>query len=245
MVAPETKLAPDEPNELSTWLWLWLPLGLYLLHVVAAVILPYEVYNTWFTSELGLSEEGTTLCLAIALVLGGWCAWRFAVTGRPQLALWFAIFALGCLYFGGEEASWGQHWFGWHTPEEWQALNEQKELNVHNAEGWVGSMLDQLPRNLLTLGAFVAGGVMPLARRVRNRHLHPATRAYWILPTLTCAPSALVASLGSVPKHIRQAYFPELAYNMEAGEVKELLLAFFLLMYALSALQRLRRQGAA
>ena len=70
--------------------------------------------------------------------------------------MFFGLFCLGCLYFGGEEASWGQHWMGWDAPDQWAALNNQNETNLHNSNGLAGSLLDQLPRNLLTLAALIS-----------------------------------------------------------------------------------------
>src|SRR3546814_4167282 len=51
----------------------------------------------------------------------------------------------------GEEASWGQHYAGWLTPDNWQALNDQGETNLHNTSSW----LDQKPRTLLEIGVIV------------------------------------------------------------------------------------------
>jgi len=36
------------------------------------------------------------------------------------------------LFFGLEEISWGQSWFGWSTPAVLERINDQGELNVHN-----------------------------------------------------------------------------------------------------------------
>lgn len=244
MAAPATAAVPDARLAMPTWFWLWLPLALYLVHYPAFAVLPADTYDEWFTSELGFTEEGTTFLLAVALLLGALCARRFAAAGEWGLAAWFGMFALGCLYFAGEEASWGQHWFGWGTAGEWAELNDQTETNLHNTEGWVGSLLDQLPRNLLTFGALIAGGIMPLVRHARGRSLEAGSTTYWILPTLVCAPSALLAALATMPEKIQEAAFGELLFDIQAGEAKELLLGFFLMIYALSVWRRLRATSA-
>lgn len=47
------------------------------------------------------------------------------------------LIGLGLFFFVafGEEASWGQHWLGFKTPEELKQLNAQEETNLHNL--WV------------------------------------------------------------------------------------------------------------
>ncbi|MES1944611.1 hypothetical protein PC39_10867 [Salinisphaera sp. PC39] len=237
----ETPMNDAVRREPTAWLWLALPLLLYLMHYPAAMLLDYAVYNRWFVSELGVTEEGTVVFVAIALVLAALTARGFLRLGDKRLALWFGLLALGCLYFGGEEASWGQHWFGWVTPETWQGFNEQSETNLHNTNSGIGGLLDQLPRNLLTLGALIAGGILPLWRRARGRALDPAGRWYWLLPTHVCVPAGLLAGLATVPEKLQEALWGEpIPLDPQLGEVKELMLGVFLFLYALSAWRRLR-----
>lgn len=226
-------------HELPAWFWLVLPLVLYFGHYLLRALLGYEVYDHWLTSELGFTAEATTLLAAVAAVVMVLTARGLLQRGGPRLALWFGVLALGCVYFAGEEASWGQHWFGWGTPELWEDINNQNETNFHNMAGWAGGLLDQLPRNLLGAAALIAGALMPLWRRFRGTTLTPGSTAYWVLPTFVCVPIGFLAALGSIPEKIVQDLYGTV-FNVEAGEVKELLLAYFLLTYALSAWVRLR-----
>lgn len=228
-----------EPLELPGWIWLWLPLVLYFGQYLARLLLPTTIYDTYVTSELGLTEETTTFLLVVSLSLGLLCMRRFVLAQNWRLAAWFGVFALGCLYFGGEEASWGQHWFGYSTPEAWANFNDQQEFNLHNSGNWLGGLLDQLPRNLLSLAALVAGGIMPLVRNARGRHLVPGSNAYWLLPTLTAVPAGLLAALATVPSKLQEAAFGHELIDIDAGEVKELLLAYFLMVYGASVWRRL------
>ena len=57
------------------------------------------------------------------------------------------IYFLGILYFFLEEISWGQHFFGWQTPEFFSNINHQNETNIHNTS----SLFNELPRNLLLI----------------------------------------------------------------------------------------------
>lgn len=230
------------PADLPALLWLWTPLVLYFGHYLALALLGAETYDSVFVNEHGLTEQFTFIFALAAAVTGSVIIWQAMRAGQHWLAAWFGLFVLGCIYFGGEEASWGQHWIGWQTPEAWAHLNDQGETNLHNADGIWGALLDQLPRNLLTLGALIAGGIMPWVRRVRGRVLDPEQRAYWLLPTLAAVPAGLIVGLGSLPEKIQDHLFGRhnLVFEIQAGEVKELMIAFFLLLYAASVLWRWR-----
>jgi hypothetical protein len=147
------------------------------------------------------------------------------------------LFALGALYFAGEEASWGQHYFGWSTPEALAAVNAQEETNIHNIHG----IFDQLPRNLLTLGVVVGGIVLPIARRRRAGAWVAAEGPLgWLLPTVVCLPTAVLGTVVSLPEKLFEAAGSEVPTLIEIspGESKEYYFALFLLLYVLSIARR-------
>ena len=233
-------------QDLPSWLWLWTPLCLYFVHYLAWALLAPETYDHWFPSETGFTENVTVVFAAVGMVFGVLIIRRALQAGQRWLALWFGLFVLGCLYFGGEEASWGQQWFHWQTPETWAQVNNQGESNFHNTDGVLGSLLDQLPRNLLTLGALIAGGIMPWVRHIRGKQLAPNSRAYWLLPSLICVPAGLLVGLGSLPEKIQEKLVTDgpIWVDIQSGEVKELMLAFFLMLYAASVWRRWRQYYA-
>lgn len=55
------------------------------------------------------------------------------------------LYLISLLYYFFEEISWGQHIFGWETPDFFMKINSQNETNIHNTS----SLLNQLPRNFL------------------------------------------------------------------------------------------------
>lgn len=229
---------------LPRWFWLGVPILLYFGHYLARAFLSHPVYDAWLRHEAGLTESGTVLLLALALA-GGLYVTRWAVrTGDRRLMLFFGLFALGCLYFGGEEASWGQHWFGWATPEEWRALNNQAETNLHNSNALAGSLLDQLPRNLLAIAMLVGGAILPLVRRARGVVYAPGTVRYWIMPGIECVPIGFIAPLASIPEKLFEAAFDEVPFpfDIDAGEVKELMFAVFLALYIVAVIARIRHR---
>src|SRR3546814_3987566 len=100
--------------------------------------------------------------------------------------VWIVLGLLGSVYMAGEEASWGQHYAGWLTPENWQALNDQGETNLHNTSSW----LDQKPRTLLEIGVIVGGILIPLLA-LRRPALREGRFALF-LPPLAVLPVAVI-----------------------------------------------------
>ena len=79
------------------------------------------------------------------------------VWSDPLLIAWCGAMFAGGIYLAGEEASWGQHYFGWSTSDQWSQVNDQQETNLHNTS----HLLDQLPRAVLQAGIVIAGIVWP------------------------------------------------------------------------------------
>lgn len=231
---------------MPAWLWLGLPLAYYLLVYGAALLLEQPQFYQYFTGEMCVTEIVTVLVLVVAVVAGLGAMRDLRALDDGLLLCWIALGTLGCFYFGGEEASWGQWYLRWSTPEAWQALNNQQETNLHNLET-LGPLLDQLPRALLTLGAFIGGIVIPLYLKLRRQQLVPARRWYWIWPTAITLPVAVIAvflaradrRIGDLLDHV----WP--FYDMRTGELKELFLAYFLMLYLLSLRLRLMQLRSA
>lgn len=229
--------------DLPSWVWLWLPLAYVIAHFAAAMA-GRQVYARVFGGgELGNNEMLTIVLLLLAVAIGVHTlslVWRL---GDRRLVVWIALGTLGCVYFAGEEASWGQHLIGWEASPEWQRFNDQEETNLHNSEKY-GFLLDQLPRNLLTLGMLVGAVFAPLYRRWRGRSLDPAAIHYWIWPTLVCLPVGLLGATISWPESIYEAVsgreHPEYL-DISSGDLKEWLIGYFLMLYLSSFNLRLRQ----
>jgi hypothetical protein len=227
--------------DLPTWLWLWLPLGL-LAAIAFLSLLSQEVYLNVVLSEWGLVENVTVLILVVTVAVGV----RLLVSRQlPDrlLGLWIVMLTAGCFYFAGEEASWGQHMIGWTTPDTWAAINDQQETNIHNTIG----LFDQAPRTALAIVALIGGVIIPILRRRLKAgatlwSIHPL---FWA--TIVCTPCALLALTVSVPGKVIGKLAAETPYFLRIGpgEVKELYLAMFLMLYLLSLSRRLPRWQAA
>lgn len=130
-----------------------------LFAAMAAVLWPWpDLSMLLIGSEKGFIELTT---VAIAL----WAAWEAARIVRrrralphPALTAWFGLFVIGLIFLAGEEASWGQSWFGWATPEDYARKNLQQETNLHN----LSLAAEALPKTLLTLACLAGGIVWPI-----------------------------------------------------------------------------------
>lgn len=232
----------DDFRDLPRWVWLWFPVGFYLFNYLAGFILEEQTYRRIFVGEMGVPDFSTVFILIVAVVMGIRALRESHALSQSFLTLWLALGTLGCIYFAGEEASWGQWYLRWDTPEAWAALNNQQETNLHNLEG-LGPLLDQLPRALLTLGAFVGGIVVPLYLKFRGQSLNPARLWYWIWPTSVALPAAVFgAFLARIDRTIGGLVgYDWPFYDLRTGELKEFMLAFFLLVYLASLATRLRQ----
>lgn len=228
--------------DLSAWAWLWLPVIYLALNYGIAAYDPVLHKQTLSGGEFGITEMSTVLLLILAVIIGLHSLWLLRGNSDWRLKLWVLLGTLGCIYFGGEEASWGQHLVGWESSEAWQEFNDQQETNLHNSDKY-GPLLDQLPRNLLTLGILVGGLIAPFWRRLRDIHLSPTSIHYWIWPTSVGIPTAIIAVFITTPDRIAEALGTNPDFlNIRSGEAKEFYIAWFLMLYLSSFNLRYRQQ---
>lgn len=156
--------------------------------VLGAILIPWPATaRIWLSGETGLIEIAT-------VIFALWGAWTAAMIVRdrrrlphPALAVWFGLFVVGLFFLAGEEASWGQSWFHWQTPEAYAALNRQGETNLHN----LSSFSEQLPKGLLVLAALAGGVIWPIVAHVRKTGPYIATGWFgWIWPSSLLWPAA-------------------------------------------------------
>ncbi len=208
------------------------------LFVILLPLVWYAITGNYaiFKGEAGIIENMTVLFLVAAI---GFCIASLSRAKRlllPDfLKVWLFILIIGAAYFALEEISYGQHMFGWGTAEAWKELNDQDETNLHN----VHSLFDQVPRALLSLGILIGGIILPLYRRFRDIRLDESSRFYWQWPTIDCVTIGLLVIL------IRPILSVVETDAINTGEMKENLIALFILLYCISIHSRLRhiKQG--
>lgn len=221
---------------LPRWFWLWFPPLLVLIIIPIKLVAP-GFYAHWIDGELGLIELATPV-ISIAGAVVGIRLWRVASQLPTQrLRVWILLTTLGCVYFAGEELSWGQHFFGWGTPAYLEALNDQEETNLHNISSW----FDQKPRLLLELWVLIGGLVLPVYRWWRQSPLSAgAGEAYWFWPTIECLPTAFLAITVRLPERIKTLFgLEQLPLELRFSEPQEYYFALFLLIYLASIRHRL------
>lgn len=226
-------------TELPVLLWLWLPLAMAVVIFTAWLSLDTATFNRWFLGELAIIELFTPLLLlpAIACGIKAWSlrAWL------PQrwLSWWILVVILGCVYFAGEEVSWGQHFFGWQTPDSLERLNDQQETNLHNISSW----LDQKPRFLLELFVLIGGVLLPAWRLTAGEVFSTDSGSFWFWPACVCLPSALLAILVYMPDRLISGIDYSESGMLRLSEIQELFYAVFLFIYTASIAVRLRRHA--
>ncbi|MEM7467071.1 MAG: hypothetical protein AAF387_09320 [Pseudomonadota bacterium] len=219
---------------LPRWLWLWFPPILLLVIIPIKIVSP-DFYASYIDGELGLIELATPLISIIGFVVGisvVRLAWS-RVGHRERV--WYLMVTLGCFYFAGEELSWGQHFFGWGTPEYLEEINDQEETNIHNISSW----FDQKPRLLLEIWVLVGGVFVAWRHRKADGSNHA-----WFWPGFECFPTALLAILVRLPERIKSLFDIEtLPLELRFSEPQEYYFALFLLLYLAVVRQRLKATG--
>lgn len=225
------------------WLWLVFPPLVLVAHVVTRVI-SKGTWVLWMKSEFGLVENGTTVILLIAVVLGVMTFWHRKQVDSRLFGPWVLLLTLGCFYFAAEETSWGYHWgwqlFGEDMSEMLQKHNDQDEPNFHNLPGLLGNILDNLPRFLLSTAALVGGILVPLWSKYKRPVTWPTP---WIWPTMVCLPVSALASVIRIPQRILRwlDLHEQFGREWRSGETMEYLLAVFLMLYLASLYCRVRK----
>lgn len=225
------------PEDLPNCLWFCLPILVALFPYVMRIISTET--DSYVFGEQGFIENYTFIILFIAIVLGILSIKKMSSFEYSFFKFWLALLVLGCIYYAGEEISWGQHWFGWGTPDAWMGVNDQGETNLHNTS----ALLDQVPRMMLTIAAVVGGVIIPVFMSTRNIRLSADNFFYWLWPTYVNIPTCLLAIFVSLHEKAYKLFDTTVPHilDIRAGETKECLLAMFLFMYIASFYKRIKQ----
>jgi len=235
MVQQSEKLLADG-SEISRYVWLVLPLALTVFVWGAFFSLGRRTYQYWFERELGFVELATPIILVVAIVYGVRAFLLREYLPVGWLKIWLALVTAACIYFAGEEISWGQQLFGWQSPEIMQEINDQQETNIHNISSW----FDQKPRLLLELWIIIGGIFVAALRKWKQVIYKCDSWPHWFWPGFACFPAALLAELVKLPERIKDSFdIASLPTDLRYSELQELLFAVFLLCYLASNFKRL------
>lgn len=223
-------------RDLNKLIWLALPVTVFLVPYFSRI--GETGADLYLYGENGWVEVLTVVFLFIAIFFGMTFLFGFRDFGHSWMRWWMVLLILGCIYFSGEEISWGQHIFGWETSDYWKSFNDQGETNLHNTS----PLFDQVPRTLLSVAALVGGVLAPLYFFFTKRQPDRSSLHYWLWPTYVCMPAALFSLVVSWHEKIYKILDVEIpvVLDVRAGEVKESLLALFIMLYIVSIWYRSR-----
>jgi hypothetical protein len=223
-------------GDLPQWAWLYFPIALIVIQVMALELLEYETYYRLFDTELGLIESLTAFFAFIAIITG--CLMWSIRSNFPSIKYnaYIILLIFGSVYSLGEETSWGQHYVEWSTPDWLADINVQKETNLHN----VHDIFGVLPKMFLEWSIYICGIFLTLKFRKINSIFDRETDwKYWILPSIIIFPSAVLALLFRITDRI-ETWF-HLDFKIAPGETHECLLLYIILLYMLSLHKRLKQ----
>ncbi len=201
----------------------------------------HDLYET-LSSKDGFDHTGVIEHLTVLVLLPGIAAGFYALVryrrrfGPKWRFVWLLAWTAACVYFAGEECSWGQWYLGFETPAPIAEVNKQDEFNLHNTSSW----LNEKPRALVEIFIFLAGLVLPVFVRVRpesklaGRHWSP-----WVLALPMCWAAAGYFALVWVLDR-----FDSPSFRTVDSELRELAVAWFLSLYLISYAVRLARTPA-
>ncbi|MEH6405365.1 MAG: hypothetical protein V7750_18480 [Sneathiella sp.] len=228
------------PHELPKWIWLWPVPAILVFQLLIRAIWP-EFSREYLSGELGVIENLTVIVLIPAIFLSVYLVVNYRALPANWLPYFYGILGLACLYFAGEEASWGQHWLGWATPEGFKELNDQGETNLHNMSSW----LDQKPRLLVELSAIIGGVLLPLYRKYKGTHFTPGSWQSFFWPTWVCFPVSLVIGVIKLPDRLIGGQNIPFPFDIRVSESQELYVGLAFSLYLGSVAVRVYRSKKA
>jgi hypothetical protein len=190
----------------------------------------------------GIIEHLTVIILIPGILAG---IRTFLLRGKFPHRLtgyWVLAWTAACIYFAGEEASWGQWYFNWETPEFVRSINDQGETNLHNTTSW----LDQKPRTLVELFILAAVFAPPLLRVTDCGKRFKESDFFSFVTTWILAPRGLL-SAGLLYVMVKASGFLSggIFHSIGNGELREFIIAWFLTLYLISYNVRLPGSVAA
>jgi len=116
----------------------------------------------------------------VTIVLFAILACNFVKKKQFLPTIFACLVILVLVVMAGEEISWGQRIFHWSTPENWAAINAQRETNLHN-------LATQLFQNTLYFGGWLLLVALPFWRNQITKFLSKfkkiAFLGDWLPPT--------------------------------------------------------------
>ncbi|MEA1937870.1 MAG: hypothetical protein U9N14_02105 [Pseudomonadota bacterium] len=245
----ETMARADAPafanrtdGHLPVWLWLWFPLVL-MVAIIASRYVGDDAFACMLKKESSFGEHMTSVLFLASAVMAGILACDTTAFGNHWVRTGFFIVVFGSVFVAGEELSWGQHMFGWETPDWVKAVNKQDETNLHNI---FERALDQKLRGISSIVIFVICGITPLLIRAgKLAWLERFPPVRWLIPSMALVPVSWLVISPRIIDRVQVWFdvtfpFPLDIPTREFQEIQEMYISLFVFLYLLDALRRRR-----
>jgi hypothetical protein len=240
------------------------PWLVYVVAPIAILIFPHIFlvtggYEAWIMPtprEGGFVENATAL---IFLSAGLYALYLIkADMGKETTFLRAALFMFGltAIWVCLEEISYGQHFFGYATPEWFMAHNKNRELNFHN-------LGQDAPSYALKTAGYVLvitlGIIAPLMVKLMKAgyaafdisvsELPTRGIVYYLVPSQWMITPSLLHLFANLPKNIIRTFpggeeFIESSYYFgESGEYEEYMLGVWVFLYIVSVHTAIRKRA--
>ena len=199
-------------------------------------------YNTIIWSENGLVELLQIIFLIISIIFVIKFLKNRFKTINIYLKIFMIFYCVGIIYYFFEEISWGQHFFGWYTPDVFSKFNKQNETNIHN----ISSIFNELPRNMLLIWcslSFFFYKFFKLKFPNFSQIIYPSTNLKFIsiLILFFFIPDLIIDKLNLAPGHpakdnteiLLNNLFEIISFNfVRLSELQELFFNFYIVCHA-------------
>lgn len=239
----------DKPKDVSAILWLGLPLVTLAICWLSPLLLQPPTWSRHIMGEGGYIENASVAMLLAAVVM---CVLLLTRRRMPRvMKVLIVLLGVASLFLAGEEASWGQHWFGFETSEGLARINNQRETNLHNIKGTMQESFTEDGRRLISKFCIIGGVVLPLCLLPWRKKLAERQSIWnWLVPTWRLIPLALCVGAIKNIAHVAKKLFNDpprgsiewMVFIRPAGELKEHLFEMLILMYTVSLFVRLPRK---
>lgn len=216
--------------------YVWMPVASYIAILFVAAFNP-SLYQAVATGEDGIIELLHVVLgfvgffIALRLLLWFW-------KQKNRLGIAFAVFsAFVCIYIALEEASYGQHLFGWEADGLFLEVNKQQETNLHNISSW----FNEKPRVILELAIILGGLLLPAFPNIFMRFVPMGLRPY--APTVLFLPTSILVVVSRLPERLGLKSLEPFFGTIRHSEVQEIYMFLFICLY-IYFVQQLERHKA-
>jgi hypothetical protein len=208
-----------------------------IITVGMVAIVPVPDLFVWITAENSVMEWLQFLLVLASSLIFARLSLRLFQSHQGWIGVLCLVIALGTFFVAGEEIAWGQHIFGWSTPEALEAVNVQQETTFHN----ISSAHAIFVYGVMFAGLYGTG--MPLLKALWGNKKQSSLISSLLVPPL-CLVSAFFMPFGyrfsrlalGVDHLFSHLIFPITKFS----EVTELCLYFGLVVFAWLNLRQLQ-----